>query len=166
MPVIRLLAVAACDEPPAAVVPVGDPDAFTVVVLPDTQIYAWLYPETFEAQTRWIAENKDTERIVFVTHVGDIVETGTAAEEWANAQAAWDWIEDAGIPHGFSAGAHDFRTGGVTGRDTSCANFDDIDCDFTEYPQNFGPKRYEGREWFVGARRPGTATRSASRRAG
>jgi hypothetical protein len=90
MPVIWLLAVAACDEPPAAVVPVGDPDAFTVVVLPDTQIYAWLYPETFEAQTRWIAENKDTERIVFVTHVGDIVETGTAAEEWANAQAAWD----------------------------------------------------------------------------
>ena len=30
---------------------------FSLVVLPDTQIYAWKYPEIFQAQTKWIADN-------------------------------------------------------------------------------------------------------------
>ena len=35
----------------------GTEDAFSIVVLPDTQMYAWLHPEILHAQTTWIARN-------------------------------------------------------------------------------------------------------------
>ena len=51
-------------------------DSFTVVALPDTQNYAKDHPEIFMDQTRWIADNRDSLQIAFVTHLGDIVNNG------------------------------------------------------------------------------------------
>ncbi|MGC6494384.1 MAG: metallophosphoesterase [Myxococcota bacterium] len=130
--------------------PPVDPDAFTVVVLPDTQIYAMSYPETFDAQLRWVAEHAEAENIVFVSHVGDIVQTANATAEWEVAVAAYEWLEDAGIPYGFSVGGHDFSVSGVSDRDSSCANFSSVDCDFTDYLTHFGPERFEDRSWWAG----------------
>ena len=55
--------------------------SFTVVVLPDTQDYAdggspsgdYSGQEVFAALTQWIVGNREAQRIVFVSHVGDIV---------------------------------------------------------------------------------------------
>jgi hypothetical protein len=139
---------AEADPPEVPYAPVGD--EFLVVVLPDTQIYAMSYPATFDAQLRWVAERADDYRVAFVTHVGDIVQTADADAEWAVAEAAYGWLEDLDIPHGFSVGGHDFSVGGVAA-DSSCANFADVDCTFSDYLQRFGPSRYEGRPWFAGA---------------
>jgi len=62
---------------------------FTVAVLSDTQNYSEKYPDVFHGQTKWLAENARRERIVFATHVGDIVQNGGVAPgEWDVAAAA------------------------------------------------------------------------------
>ena len=48
---------------------------FTIIALPDTQNEAEYFPAVFTSQTQWIADNKTLENIVFVTHLGDIVNT-------------------------------------------------------------------------------------------
>ncbi len=155
---LLLLATLACDEggrvvkdlPDDAVPQAGE---FMVVVLPDTQVYAWLYPETFEAQTRWIAEHADEYNIVFVSHVGDVVQNGDAADQWENARAAYAWLDDIDLPHGFSVGAHDFWVGGSREHDSSCMaeGFSHLDCGFVDFIDSFGPDRYADRPWFGGA---------------
>lgn len=48
-------------------------EAFTLVLLPDTQTYTEKYPEIFEVQTEWIAEQAD--QFTFVLHQGDVTQT-------------------------------------------------------------------------------------------
>lgn len=83
------------------------PFDFTVAVLPDTQYYAQQFPETFHAQTAWIAANAIREKIVFVSHVGDVVQSGgEARKEWENAVAALSRLRGK-VPFGVVAGNHD-----------------------------------------------------------
>ncbi|MEO0603885.1 MAG: hypothetical protein AAF211_20785 [Myxococcota bacterium] len=143
---VGLAGLVACgvgDEPTVGVAPYAPGDGeFLVVVLPDTQMYALAFPETFDAQLRWVAQHADEYDIVYVTHVGDIVQHGDATEQWAVARAAFDWLDDAGVPYGFSVAGHDFSVR-TQGHDSSCANFDDVDCDFTQYRETFPPERLE-----------------------
>ncbi|MEO1273485.1 MAG: hypothetical protein AAFX99_35825, partial [Myxococcota bacterium] len=136
---------------PPELVPSGD--AFMVVMLPDTQIYARSYPETFESQLKWIAEHAAAYRIVFVSHVGDIVHNGNIQSQWDVARGAYDWLEDIDMPHGFSIGSHD-NTHNSRGFDhpfdSSCSRLSDLDCDAIDYKAHFGADRYEGRSWFGG----------------
>ena len=140
---------------PDTYVPIGD--EFLVVVLPDTQVYAQSFPETFDSQLSWVAEWADEYNIVFVTHVGDIVQHGDIQEQWDVAQAAYDWLEDIDLPHGFSIGGHDFWVGGDQ-HDSSCSVFDHMDCGYTDFLREFGPDRYEGRTWFGGRSPSGAST--------
>ncbi|MFM7186858.1 MAG: metallophosphoesterase [Armatimonadota bacterium] len=83
------------------------PFDFTVAVLPDTQYYSQKFPDTFHAQTAWIAANATREKIVFVSHVGDIVESGgDSRKEWAIASAAMGRLKGK-VPFGLVAGNHD-----------------------------------------------------------
>ncbi len=84
--------------------------AFTIVVLPDTQIYAWRYPEIFMAQTRWIARNVEGLQIRYVIHVGDVVQHNSE-EEWARARAAFSLL-DGRVPYAVALGNHDYGPGG------------------------------------------------------
>lgn len=123
--------------PPALVPGEGE---FMVVVLPDTQIYAQSFPETFDSQLRWVADYADEYRIVFVSHVGDIVQTTGHQNEWDVATAAYEWIRDIDMPHGFSMGGHD-TSWGIDGEyDSSCSPFARTDCDSTAYRAHFGPQ--------------------------
>ncbi len=126
---------------------------FTVAYLPDTQIYAQHFPATFDAQLRWIAEHAEAMNIVFVSHVGDIVNNGNRPEEWEVAVAAYDWLEDRGIPHGFSIAGHDVSGHGgfLHPHDATCSPFPHIDCDALDFKANFGADRYLDRPWFGGA---------------
>ena len=52
-----------------------EPEFWTIAVLPDTQGSYYYSPPFFESETRWIAANYQAERIAFVLHEGDIVDT-------------------------------------------------------------------------------------------
>jgi hypothetical protein len=86
----------------------GDADEFwTIAVLPDTQSSYYTAPSFFEAETQWIAENRDSEGIAFVLHEGDIVDTPGDTNQWAAARANMGLL-DGKVPYVLAAGNHDF----------------------------------------------------------
>ncbi|MCS7260331.1 MAG: metallophosphoesterase [Anaerolineae bacterium] len=110
---------------------------FSIVVLPDTQNYAQSYPHIFEAQTRWIVQQRTIHNIAYVAHVGDIVNSASATRQWENASAAMAILEDPfttnlpdGIPYGILPGNHDFPT--------------------ENYNRYFGVQRFSGRGYYGG----------------
>ena len=121
--------------------------AFTYVVIPDTQLYRGegvhvkegAEPQTgpttnpaFESRVRWIAANRVRENIVFVSHVGDIVDYKND-EQWSFASNLMTRL-DGVVPYGISPGNHDLAT-------YSSA-------DFNRY---FPRSRYANEPWYVGA---------------
>ena len=160
-------AVACGDDPPG-----GSPDAgpgdggspeasgpdteFMVVALPDTQYYSDHYPQIFEAQTQWIADNASKEKIQFVTHLGDIVDNGPSLRQWKSARKAMDILDAAGVRYGTCLGNHDFQYSDTeysypSSVDSSCSTISDLDCAAKEYLTYFGPKRFAGKAWYGGA---------------
>ena len=89
--------------------PVGK-NVTTFVVLPDTQHYCEKYPATFEAQTRWIVEEKEKRNIAAVLHLGDITNTNSI-KEWEVARKAMN-VLDGKIPYFMAVGNHDYGPGG------------------------------------------------------
>jgi len=79
---------------------------WTMVVLPDTQVYMNLHPEIWAAQTRWIAEHAAELDVRMVLHVGDVTEWNSPAE-WARARDGFDEIE-AVAPLVVVTGNHDY----------------------------------------------------------
>jgi calcineurin-like phosphoesterase family protein len=101
---------------------------FTIVVLPDTQIYAQQYPEIFTNQTEWIAGRMNELNIVFVAYEGDIV-NGNSEAEWRRANSSLS-VLDGKVPYGMAPGNHDKPT-----------------VLFNEY---FPVSRYAGYTWYGG----------------
>ncbi len=109
---------------------------FTIVALPDTQFYTQSYPEIFTSQTQWIVDNRDTENIVFVAHLGDIVQTGTVTSMWVTADAAMSVLDANDISYGVVIGNHDLDdSGGDRG---------------TMFRTYFGPARFEDHTGYGG----------------
>jgi hypothetical protein len=118
--------------------------SFTVAVIPDTQHYRGRgtksQPDSedqvtnpnFQALTPWIVANLASQRIVFVTHVGDIVDINNH-EQWQIARQCMDHLHGI-VPYGISVGNHDMTGGG----DSSL---------FQEY---FAAARFERFEWYGG----------------
>lgn len=113
--------------------PAYNPKNFTIVVLPDTQIYSQKYPWIFDNQTKWIAENKERLNIVFVSHLGDLVEHWDSITEWENANRSMSKLDNK-VPWGVSPGNHDGFDGNLT--------------HFDEY---FGYDRFKDKSWYAGA---------------
>jgi hypothetical protein len=117
--------------------------SFTVVMLPDTQDYSgggspsgeYSGPEVFHAITQWIVDNREAQRIAFVTHVGDIVNTAANREEWEIARAALDRLHGV-VPYGLAIGNHDMSTS--TGEKPLFEEF-------------FGAERFAGFDWYGGS---------------
>lgn len=90
---------------------------FSVVVIPDTQKYLGAatkaQPEStdpvtnpvFDRHTQWIASHIESQRIVFVSHVGDIVDLNTDAQ-WEVARRCMDRLHGK-VPYGIVVGNHD-----------------------------------------------------------
>lgn len=96
-------AAAAAEFPP---LPEG---AFSIVALPDTQAYSANAPDVFEAEMQWILDNLEAQNIVFVSHVGDIVDKNTAPEQWAVAEQSLAMLHGK-VPYGLGVGNHDMVT--------------------------------------------------------
>ena len=117
----------------------GRREAFTIVMLPDTQIYSKSHPELFHAQTNWIKSQAASENIVFVTQVGDIVnERNKSPAQWAVASAAMATLDHV-VPYGVAIGNHDYDGEEEDKTRATC------------FLENFGPQRYAGRPWYGGA---------------
>jgi hypothetical protein len=96
--------------------------SFTIAVIPDTQGYRGSKTKAqaestdpvtnpvFEAHTIWIAENIDAQRIVFVSHTGDIVDKNVPSQ-WAVALACMNRLHGR-IPYAISVGNHDMTGSG------------------------------------------------------
>lgn len=88
------------------------PGSWTLAVLPDTQYYTVAAPEIFQAQTRWIASQKEARNIVYVLHLGDIVNNNKLSQ-WTNAQSALS-VLDGHVPYALVPGNHDYGNNGST----------------------------------------------------
>ena len=106
---------------------------FTIVVLPDTQYYSERYPWIFDNQTQWIVENSERLNIVFVSHVGDLVEHWGDTTEWENANNSMSKLDE-NVPWGVLPGNHDGFYGNLT-----------------NYNKYFGYDRFSDKSWYGGA---------------
>jgi len=96
--------------------------AFTIVVIPDTQGYLGaktkIQPESVTEVTnpylanhvQWIRDHIASQNIVFVTHVGDIVEKDREVE-WAVAKEHLDTLRGV-VPFSLTVGNHDMTSKG------------------------------------------------------
>jgi len=85
------------------------PDSsYTVAILPDTQYYASSWPEIFAAQTRFLVENRVTQRLAFALHTGDIVDQDVP-EQWNVAADALHAL-DGHLPYVLTSGNHDYAS--------------------------------------------------------
>lgn len=110
---------------------------FTIVALPDTQKYTRYKPEIFCEQTAWIADNRKKENIIFVTHMGDIVDSWKhSKKEWEAASLCMSNLDNV-VPYSVIPGNHDTETGSrVSGFDT--------------YNKFFPVSRYSSNSWYKG----------------
>ena len=108
---------------------------FSIVVIPDTQYYSANHSWIFENQTKWIIENIESMNIVFVTHLGDLVDHPLRLEEWDNANKSMSKLDD-NVPFGVLPGNHD----GVE-------NINDL----ANYNTYFGFDRFSNESWYGGA---------------
>jgi len=109
---------------------------FTLIALPDTQIYSLSYPDIFLQQTQWIKEHKDDLNVVCVVHEGDITDRNST-REWVLADKAICTLDGAAIPYCMAQGNHDMPEGGKV-RDN------------TQFNRFFPPVRFEKRPWYGG----------------
>jgi len=121
---------------------------FTVAVIPDTQLYRGQHtlgdPDSeeeltnhiFYSITDWIVKHRHKQNIVFVSHVGDIVDQNIP-EQWTVAQHCMDRLHGL-IPYGVSVGNHDMTRDG----------------DSTLFQRYFPESRFKDFQWYGGAFHP------------
>lgn len=117
------------DEIPASA---NDYD-YTFVWMSDTQYYSMTYPHIFDAQTKWIAENKDSMKIKYVFHTGDVVEESFKDDQWKRADQFMKTLENANVPYGVLAGNHDV---------------DHKTSDYTQFYKYFGAGRFSDKPYY------------------
>ncbi|MFT5468020.1 MAG: hypothetical protein ACI8UO_003128 [Verrucomicrobiales bacterium] len=118
----------------SAELPAAADDVFSIAVIPDTQHYKGepLANKVFDGYTDWIADNLVRQRIVFVSHVGDIVDVSNR-EQWTLARRAMDKFHGR-VPYGISVGNHDMTGAG----------------DSSLFQEFFPKSRFEEFDWYAG----------------
>lgn len=83
-------------------------EPFTIAVLPDTQKYSAEGEPGFAKQVEWLLANAAAMNIVFVTHLGDVVDDSSDEEQWAHAMDALDpLLDQEWLPFSIVRGNHD-----------------------------------------------------------
>ncbi len=138
------------------VVSASPSDKFTIAVIPDTQNYCDVAAasspqpastQIFQRETQYLANQKTAQNIVFVTHVGDVVQHGDLYDgEWQNAKSAMDILAASGIPFGLTPGNHDYDNYSHTTNSRPLAGS-------SKWLQYFGPDSayFSGKSWFGGS---------------
>jgi len=118
---------------PGNMLPSAPPGTFAVAALPDTQKYMVTGPQVFDAMVRWVVENRRAQRIVFVSHLGDVVLNNTPGE-WEIAKQIMGRL-DGVLPYGISVGNKDMD--GPAG-------------DASRFSVAFPASHFAGRPWYGG----------------
>ncbi|KZZ85071.1 lamin tail domain-containing protein [Bacillus sp. SJS] len=106
---------------------------YTFVWMSDTQYYSESYPEIYNSQTKWIAENKEKMKIKYVMHTGDLVNMANQEYQWEAADQYMKTLEDAKVPYGVLAGNHDV---------------DHKTSDYNQFWKYFGEDRYKKQPYY------------------
>ena len=106
---------------------------FTVVALPDMQLYAHTGTEVYDQVIRWIVEQRERQRIVFVSHLGDMVDKADRHEQWRVVRTAMRPLDEC-LPYGAALGNHDLMQGWRT-----------------LYDEYFPERLFTGRPWYGGS---------------
>jgi hypothetical protein len=142
--IITICILICADVLSAAEFPAATEGTFSVAVIPDTQHYRRSAedPDTageptvtnavFESYVDWIASNAARQRIVFASHVGDIVDVNNH-QQWSVARQMMDRLHGR-VPYGISVGNHDMVRSG----------------DSTLFQEYFPASRFEDFEWYGG----------------
>ncbi len=81
---------------------------FTIAVIPDTQVYTDRGMPEFEKQIEWVLAHAAEKNILFVTHVGDVVDDGRVQAQWDNAlDALGPLLAQNRLPFSIVRGNHD-----------------------------------------------------------
>ncbi len=120
----------------------GQPDLYTIAVIPDPQFYDSFYPGLMEEQAFWACTcaHDPTMNVMFVAHLGDVVHRGNQYKhDWENARRAMHSIQACHVrgdtlPHGVLPGNHDI--------DESSPD------PYQYYVETFPLAAYEGKRWF------------------
>lgn len=134
----------------------AEADRFSIVVLPDTQNYVTSAANAplFTQQTQWIADQillaGNPDDIVFVTHVGDVVSSGSSTTQYNRAETALGVLDgglpESVVPWSVLPGNHDYASTGNKGTGTDL------------YLSSFGAARFAGKSWFGGSDASGNNT--------
>jgi hypothetical protein len=128
-------------EPTLAPAPEG---SFSVVVIPDTQAYRGrgtkaepksdrpVTNAALDGHVQWILEHLHSQRIVFVSHTGDLVDRNVS-EQWQVARRALDRLQGR-VPYAIAPGNHDLKASG----------------DASLFQQYFPASRFAGCAWYGG----------------
>jgi hypothetical protein len=120
-------------------------DAFTIVIIPDTQSYLGkgckgtpdstdpVTNPNLEAQVKWIRAHRSEQNIVFVSHVGDIVDKNNTGQ-WAVAKQHLDTLRGV-VPFSLCVGNHD-----MTGQG-----------DASLFQQHFPAASFAAFPWYLGS---------------
>ena len=142
--VLNWLALVSSDPALGAELAPAPKGTFSIAVIPDTQHYKGrgtkggddddgpLANKVFDGYTDWIAANLERQRIVFVSHVGDIVDINNR-EQWALARRCIDKLHGR-VPYGISVGNHDMTGSG----------------DSSLFQEFFPASRFVGFDWYGG----------------
>jgi hypothetical protein len=130
--------------------------SFSIVVIPDTQGYRGRVPTrepkaqsdvtnpAFDCQTQWIVENLGKQRVVFVSHTGDIVDKNVVPQ-WEVARRCMDRLNGR-IPYAIVVDNHDISSDGNS----------------SLFQRYFPVSLFKGPDWCGGTFRPEGAVPVAS----
>jgi hypothetical protein len=146
----RYLVSASLPDQPDAVgvaevtVPGGLAEPFTLIAIPDTQsmVLSSTRATYVEQMGQWIVAEREARNIAFVTHVGDIVWNPDVEVEWTRARAGLDLL-DGVVPYAVAIGDHEYFPEEDKAGSTEA------------YLTHFGPHRYAGYDWYLGAHTDG-----------
>jgi len=113
----------------------------TIGWLTDTQYYTQrqelIDDESYKKMTEWLKGQFTENKIGYVIHTGDIVESVRIESEWRLADQAQKVLDDAGVPNGVLTGNHDV------------GSYPSLNYDL--YSKYFGEDRYKDQPWYGGS---------------
>lgn len=117
-----------------------DEETWTLVVIPDTQNLAANNPTAYNSLIQWVVDNKVTEDIEMVIHLGDYVNVGSDSTQWTRTATAMDRLHTNSVPYIHCAGNHDYDDDGMGTYSRKTATY---------WEPTFPASDWSGKSWYV-----------------
>jgi LPXTG-motif cell wall-anchored protein len=109
----------------------------------DTQYYTdtnfFAADDTYKKMTQWLADQYVQNKIGYVAHVGDLIQSVGNMPQWMVADAAHKVLDDANVPNGVVTGNHDV------------GDYTNLRYETSGYFKYFGENRFNEQPWYGGS---------------